>query len=189
MGEMPIELKLEAPGLKGFLDHVKGVDPTLARDLRRELRSSGDDIIAEQRAILRGPRPGSIRKTGQKLKLIVPSDGGRPYIAKRNVFEYGSASSRASTGMREQIADGLHTRVTTGARRQSITVRTNSAKAPLSRVWEKKRFRAPNFGSRTAWHDQRGQPYFWLPVKGGYERVQQRVADAIDRVLRELAKS
>jgi hypothetical protein len=43
---------IEAPDLRGLIQHVRDFEPRLATALRREFRRSGDDIISAQRAEL-----------------------------------------------------------------------------------------------------------------------------------------
>jgi hypothetical protein len=180
---------LEAPDLRRFLDHLKEFNPALARELRKELRASGDAIIAEQRAILSGPKPGSVKKVGTRPVLIRPKNGRSPYIAQRNIYESGVSSNR-SRGMRNEIKAGLKTRISTSATKQGINIRTTKAGAPMSIPWQSAIFHHPVFSSprqKATWAYQKGQPYFWSPVLRGYVQVRARVADAIDRALQKIS--
>src|SRR5690606_11987480 len=69
-----LDFELDTSNLRDVLAAVKDFSPKLARELRRELRSVGDDIIADQRQLLAGALPGSIAVTGSKTRLVVPKD-------------------------------------------------------------------------------------------------------------------
>ena len=187
------EFDLDAPDIKGLLEHVKGFSPSLARDLRREFRRAGDEIIAAQKAELDKPLPGNERVSGKQLRLIKPK-GRAAYLALRNVYEHKDTGRGGHTGMREAIKAGLRTTVSTGKTRQGLKIRTTRSKAPMSIVWQSRRFRHPVFaiesfgGHDGAWVYQKGQPYFWSPITGHMVQVRKRIADAIDHALLEIAQ-
>lgn len=137
---------IEAPDLRKFISDVKEVDPRLATAFRRELRRSGDEIIAAQKG------------------------------------ELGSGDTR------DLIARGLKVRVTAGTTRQGISVTTAGPRvggASLAKVFERKKFRHPVFGTGE-WADQAGFPYFNKPAQAGYDRMRKRVETAVDDILRRI---
>lgn len=187
MAERPFEFTLETPDLRSFMARVREFSPKLATEVRRELRRSGDSIIAAQRAILAGPTPGPIRKVGSEYRLVIPKGGRKPYLAKRNVYETGEGRASGGTGMRDQIAAALSTRVATGKTRQGVQVRTSRSRAPMSVTWQARVFRARNFG-RDDRHDQQGQPYFFEPIRVGQEAARNRINEVLADALEQLAK-
>lgn len=187
-----LDFQFEAPNLRKTLDEIAQFSPVLARELRRELRRSGDEIINAQKQILDGPLPGNERATGKRLALIKPKNGRAPYMAIRNIYEDQATGRGGHSGMREAIKRGLVTRVSVGKTRQSISIKTNRKLAPMSIAWQAARFRHPVFqiddGRAEHWVIQKGQPYFWSPITGRMIHVRQRVADAIDTALNQITQ-
>lgn len=186
------EFDIDAPDLRVLLDHLKAVEPKLATALRRELRASGDSIIAEQRAILNGAKPGSVRVARSELRLIVPKNGRKPYFAKRNVFDVGADKTGGVSDLRDKIAAGLKTRVVAGASRQSVSIKTTGPRNGsynMALVWSRSMFRHPVFGDTSKWVYQKGQPYFWSPAKKGIVQVRERIAAVVDEALARLSQN
>lgn len=186
-----IQFDIDAPDLRSLLQHLRDADPQLATALRRQLRESGDAIIAEQRQILSGAKPGGIRKSGSRLRLVRPRNGRRPYFARRNVYETDEAKTGGVSNLRDQISSGLRTRVVAGKSRQSVSIKTTGPRAGgynMAVVWQKAMFRHPVFGSSDAWVYQQGQPYFFEPIRNQYDTVRDRIAGAVDEALRRIAQ-
>lgn len=183
------EFELDTSNVRDVVAAVKEFSPALARRLRKDLRSTGDEIIAGQKAILAGPLPGSIAVTGRRTRLVTPSDGRRPYLRTVNVYEERERTARdRKKGMRRKIAAGLKTRVVTGKTRQGVSVRTTrSISGPMANTWQAKRFRHPVFShAGSTFVDQAGQPYFWGPAVAGRERAAQQIEAAITAALAEM---
>lgn len=180
---------IEAPDLRGLIDRVKAADPKLATGIRRALRDSMDEIIADQRAILSGAKPGSIKVASSSLRLVTPRNGRKPYFAKRNTYELGEERDGGVSDLRQQIADGLRGRVTAGKTRQAVSVKTTGPRVDgynMARVWEKPKFRHPVYGRGFVW--QQGKPYFFDPIRKNLPATQQRIADIIDDTIKEIAQ-
>lgn len=183
------EFEVELPDLRKLLADLKAVSPMLARDVRRDLRSTGDGIIAKQRRILTGALPGPINKTGSTLRLIVPRNGRKPYYAIRNVYETGEGSEGGVDNLRSKIRAGLRTRVTAGKTRSAVQIKTTGPKHNgynMAKTWQSKIFRHPVFG--LGWMYQQGQPYFWGPAYEGTEEMQLHVHKILDQALATLSK-
>lgn len=180
----------EAPDLRALLDEIRRLEPRLATDLRRELRRAGDDVIADQRRILAGAKPGRIEKTGEEYRWVRPKNGGKPYLARRVVYD--KAADTAGGGeLRARIAAGLRTQVSTGKTRQGVSIKTTGPRlggANMAIVWDQKVFRHPVFGDRQHWVYQQGRPFFWSPLQQRFVAVRQRVFDVISDALDRLAK-
>lgn len=182
MAEEGLNFDLEAPDLRTVLAGAKEFDPRLATNLRRELRESGNEIIAKQRKILAG-RPARITGSVKRLRLITPKNGDKPYWAFRRTYQTGDAREGGVSHLRAKIAAGLRTRVITGARRQGVEVRTSGPRndgVNMARVWQAKQFRHPVFGDDSRWAVQAGQAYFFEPVT---DELRNNMRARIDRAI------
>ena len=179
-----VDVDIEYPDLHALISALKDVDPKLATNFRRELRASGDIIIAEQRRVL-AQRPGRIRRSGKTLRLI-QSRGKKPYFAFRNTYSSDAPREGGVSNLRDKIAAGLKTRVTATDKRQSIEIRTSGPRQGgynLARVWQKSRFRHPIFQTGQ-WMDQAGQPYFFEPATKEFrDLMRERIQTAIEQAL------
>lgn len=178
---------VDTASLRSVLQALKSIDPKLATGLRRELRESGDDIIAAQRAELTERAP-KVAGRSEGWRLISPKRGKngkarKPYIARRVNYHAGETREGGDSNLRQQISDGLRTRVVTGAKREGVEVKTNGPQiggSNMARVWQAKQFRHPVFGGE-GWAVQFGHPYFFGPVTDELRnRMQDRVKKAID---------
>ncbi len=184
-----LDFELDTGNLREVLAAVKEFSPKLARELRRSLRSVGDDIIADQRQLLTGKLPGSVAVTGTRNRLVVPKDGRKPYMRKVNVYEERERVARdRNRGMRKAIGAGLKTRVVTGKTRQGVSVRTDRRiSGPMAQAWQAKRFRHPVF-STGEYVNQLGQPYFWGPAVAGRDAAAKKIDEAIAAAITEMTK-
>lgn len=171
-------MKPDAAQLRALLKDFNELPPKVKTGVRRELRSTGDDILAEQRAILDGPLPAGVEVKGKTKTVALNKKTGKTYI--REINKYGERDVQRggrSTGLRAGIKAGLVTRVVTGKTRQGIDIKTQNSKARMSTGWNAARFRHPVFGSKERWVYQAGQPYFFDPIFKGRARM---IAKAID---------
>lgn len=182
--------ELDVSNLREVLGAVKDFSPALARKLRKELRGTGDEIIADQGRILDGPLPPGVAVAGKRTRLIVPQDGRKPYFRRVNVYEEreAAARNRKSRGMRRDIKQALKTRVVAGKTRQGVQVRANSKNSPMTHAWQAQIFRHPVFSHTGRFVHQRGQPYFWAPAVKGRDRAAIKVDQAIAAALAEMSK-
>ncbi|KQR91287.1 MAG: hypothetical protein J0I33_00125 [Microbacterium ginsengisoli] len=179
---------LEPDDVRAKFDRIKEFSPALARNTRRDLRRSGDEIIAEQRAILSGPLPRGVKVAGQRRRLVVNKKTGTAAFRLFNVYrEVDVKNAGRGSGLREGIKQSLKTRVTLTEKRTAISVRTTNARKTGATFWQSRRFRHPAWGDRERMYDQAGQPYFWGPAFRGAERMAGRVSAAIDDALRQIA--
>jgi hypothetical protein len=188
-GDLAVEL--DPSNLREVLAAAKEFNPALARSLRRKLRSTGDEVIAEQKTELDGPLPPGVQVAGKTTRLILPKDGRRPYFRRVNVYEERARASdnRRSTGMRDRIKDSLRTRVVAGKTRQGVQVRADSRRSDMTHAWESKLFRHPVFGhGGSTFVPQRGRPYFWGPAVRGRARAAERVGEALTEAVNVISK-
>lgn len=177
--------------VRRLLTGMKEFPPKVRTATRRELRTVGDDVIAEQRAILDGPLPTGTQKLRSRPMLVLSKKTNTLRLAKSNV--YGDREVKRpgrSTGLREGIKAGLKTRVVTGAKYQGINVQTTgprvgNPKFNQAKFWQKKRFRHPLFGNRERFVYQQGQPYFHAPILRGRDdmirRAEEILSSAVDQ--------
>lgn len=185
-----LSFDLDTANLREVIGAVKAFSPALARKLRKDLRATGDEIIADQGQILDGPLPPGVVVAGKRTRLIVPEDGSKPYFRRVNVYEEREAASRnrRSRGMRRDIKRSLKTRVVAGKTRQGVQVRADSKISPMTHAWQARIFRHPVFATGQFVH-QRGQQYFWAPAVKGRERAARKVDEAIADAINEMTKN
>lgn len=185
-----LSFEIDKPDLRGALAALKDIDPKLATNLRRELRESGEDIISQQRRAL-SKRPPRVAGASRKLQLIKPRNGRKPYWAFRTTYQPGDEREGGVSHLRDKIASGLRTRVTTGKTRQGVEVRTTGPRnegVNMARVWQKRQFRHPVFGTGR-WSTQFGQDYFFGPVTTELRNnMRHRIDTAVQDALRQAAR-
>lgn len=177
------EITITAPNIREALARAKEIGPKVQRNLRRDLRGVGDDIIKDQRAILDGAKPGKATKAGLRVKRV-KAKGKKAYLRTVNVYKAEVANRDRSTGMRKRIKASLKTRVVAGATRSGISVRADkSVGGVMVKGWNKKTLRHPVFGNKEAFVTQFGQPYWWEPIKRGQVQAREKALAAIDDAL------
>ncbi|MEE2568605.1 hypothetical protein V1638_04235 [Pseudarthrobacter sp. J64] len=177
------EITITSPNLRQVLEEAKAISPKIARNLRRNLRGVGDDIISDQKSILSGQLPGNAKKAGMQVRRI-KTKRGKSYLRAVNVYRAESAKRSRSTGMRNKVKASLKTRVVSGATRSGISIRADKGVGGVMvKGWNKKVIRHPVFGNREQFVSQFGQPYWWEPIKAGRIKAQQKALDAIDDAL------
>lgn len=178
------EAKTDVESLRKLLKEFNDLPPKVKTGTRRELRKTGDDIIAAQRAILDGPLPAGVEVTGQTFGLAYNPKTGKPFTRKYNVYEDRAIQRPGrSTGLRQGIKEGLVTRVVTGTTRQGIDIRTQNRKGRMSTGWNARRFRHPVFGDKKKWVYQSGQPYFFKPVFEGRKQLIDRAVEILNSAI------
>lgn len=177
---MATQIKPDAAQLRALLQEFNDLPPKIKTETRRALRGTGDEVIAAQRAILDGPLPAGVAVAGQ-TRLFQINKKGSVTILKRNTYEDREVQKPGrSSGLREGIKSGLVTRVVTGTTRQSIEIKTQNSKAPMSTGWNAKRFRHPVFGNKEKFVYQAGQPYFFGPIFVGRADMIARAIDILN---------
>lgn len=178
------EITITSPNIREALARAKEVGPAVQRNLRRDLRGVGDEIIKDQRAILDGAKPGNARKDGMRVKKVRRGGSGKVYLRAVNVYKAQAASRSRSTGMRKQVKASLKTRVVAGATRSGISIRADkSVGGVMVKGWNKKVIRHPVFGNKDSFVTQFGQPYWWEPIKRGQLDAHEKALRAIDDAL------
>lgn len=178
------EITITSPNIREALARAKEIGPAVQRNLRRNLRGVGDDIIKDQRDILSGAKPGNARKAGMRVKRIQRKGSGKAYLRAVNVYKAEAASRSRSTGMRQRVKAALKTRVVAGATRSGISIRADkSVGGPMVKVWNKKVIRHPVFGNTESFVTQFGQPYWWDPIKRGRIDAKEKALAAIENAL------
>lgn len=177
------EITITSPNIREALARAKEIGPAVQRNLRRNLRGVGDDIIKEQRAIISGALPGNAKRAGKTVRRIKDSKG-RTYLRAVNVYKAEAASRNRGKGLRNRVKASLKTRVVAGATRSGISIRADkSVSHGMEKLWNKKVIRHPVFGNKDRFVSQFGQPYWWEPIKRGRINARDKALAAIDDAL------
>jgi hypothetical protein len=177
------EITITSPNLREVLAKAKAISPAVVRNLRRNLRGVGDDIIKDQQAILSGALPGNAKKAGMKVRKI-KRKGGKSYLRAVNVYKAEAAKRSRSTGMRSRVKASLKTRVVAGTTRSGISIRADkSVGGVMVKGWNKKVLRHPVFGNKETFVSQFGQPFWWDPIKQGQLQAKEKALAAINDAL------
>ncbi|KAA9110184.1 hypothetical protein F6B43_00290 [Microbacterium rhizomatis] len=183
---MTADLAVDQDKLRKRLDAVKEFSPALMRGTRKLLRTTGDEVIAEQSAILDGPLPRGIRAAGKRVVIRRNKKTGKLGLRTLNAYrEQDVRSSGRSTGLRKGIKAGLRTRVVLGKTRTEVRVQTTGARENGSAFWQSKKFRHRVFG-RDEFVYQQGQPYFWGPAYRGAAGMVRRIDDIADQAFKQI---
>ncbi len=171
--------------LRRLLEKLREFPPAVRTPVRRELRALGAPVIASQKALLDGPLPRGLRKTGFRHKVVHSRRKGKFYLVKTNVYaEQDVKRGGQSTGLRAGIKAGLRFRVVAGKTRQGVEFKTTGPKVDgynKAKFWQKPRFRHSVFGDRSRYVDQAGQPFFRRPVIEGRDQLLRGVEGILTR--------
>lgn len=179
--------------LRAILADLREFDPRLATSVRRRLRQSGDEAIAEMREILAQPSPGVVTRTRTAV-TTQRMDGTRGARRVRIVgVETAEAKGSQSRGARQEIAGSLRTTVSTGKTRQGIKLRSSGAPFPRSYnmpVWRHPVRFNPDVTSKddVPWVSQGGRPYFGAVLVKRSTQIRSRVYEALDEALAAIAR-
>jgi hypothetical protein len=190
---MTTEVKTEVESLRALLRTFNDLPPKVKTDVRRDLRKTGDEVIAVQRAILDGPLPTGVQRVAQFKHPAINKKTGQLVTQKFNIYAdrailrpgRSRSDKDGGVGLREGIKAGLVTRVVTGTTRQGVDIRTQKKIGEMSTGWNAKRFRHPLFGNKKRWIYQNGQPYFFKPVFEGRARMIERAIDIINEAVQK----
>lgn len=176
--------------LRRLLSKLREFPPAVRTPVRRELRALGAPVIDAQKAILGGPLPRGLAKTGYRHKLVHSKRKGKFYAVKVNTYtEQDVKRGGRSTGMRAGIAAGLKFRVVAGKTRQGVEFKTTGPKGPdgfnKAKFWQKRRFRHPVFGNRRHYVDQAGQAFFRAPVLQGRDQLLRATEEILTRAAQD----
>ena len=191
-GTVTPRVSLDSDHVRKKWNAIKEWNPKVARNLRRDLRASGDDIIAAQRRILSGPLPKGIAVAGRRRRLIYNPKTGKLGARSANVYADREVERPGrGRGLRQAISGGLKTRVVIGEKRTGVRIQTTNAKKTGSNFWQSRRFRHPVWG-REPYVYQAGQPYFFQPAYDGAKamstRIHKLVEDAFDEIPDDTAR-
>lgn len=174
--------------LRPLLEDLKQINPKLATGTRRALREAGDSIIARQRAILASVPVGGVVSKTTYTKSMANRRGGVRSGANKNKLAGAriiSIESQASargyhTGLREQAAANLTTRVTTPRSGRGASVRVASAKPSwINKALNSKKWRHPTFG-HAPYVEQAGNQYFSTGVKSGIVEAREAIMQVVE---------
>ncbi len=166
--------------LRQVLAQLKEFDPALAREVRRSMRQSGDDMITAMGDLLDEYEGGVV--SGKTHRMGLDSKGrSRVRVDKINTREANRSRSR---GARDEVKQGLRTRVSTGVKRTSI--RVTASQGDLKRALNTRSWRHPIWGGGE-WVEQPGNQYFNRGAFSEAEQLQNNLEDALTIALEALA--
>lgn len=175
----PVDLEIQAPDFRRLLQdmrHLENAKP-LKRQLGQAMRAAGKPMLKQVRQNVRQ----------------VPS--GR---------SYGKSKKKEQGNLRRNIAKAATIQVRTGARGAGLVVRINPRKmpdGPTARGTQRNlpayldgqishsfaTWRHPVFGSKDHWVTQKQHPYFLKAIEQHRGQALREVADAMEKIRRELA--
>lgn len=185
------------------LADLKEISAKLARDVRRDIRSSGDTMITESRRALDGGDvakvvtvttyrrrgPGEGTRGGYRRGPRARALGGQviDQIEVRN-----ARHKHEKTDAIAEVKKGLVTRISISKTR-GARVRMQTTKGELKRALNMKKFRHPVYAEQGSewyqngpWIEQRGAEYFKRGVTAGgreaRERLQATLREAMETV-------
>jgi hypothetical protein len=144
----------------------------LVRNLRKAIKKAGDPALQDLRAAAR-----AIKVQGFETP------------ARRKFRGVGG-----STGLRNRIADATNIEVSATQRGARVSFHTSSAKLGSAGVLPRKfdsghKFRHPIMGHRTRWADEKGDPWFFQPIKDSLPGFRDEIGNAIDETVRQIEAS
>lgn len=185
------------PGLDDFdirsnipavIADLNALDRKLTTDLRRSIRNAGESIVSAQQQILKTENPGSLRgkaytrpqparRGGYRRGPLARQMGG----ARLAVVRAADSTGRSRRQMREQIAEGIRTRLSI-AKKRGASVRVATTGAPMRTLpvkgLNRKTFRHPVFSSGR-FAEQKGLQFFSRGIAAGASDARQRLEDVI----------
>ncbi|HEY3434968.1 MAG TPA: hypothetical protein VGK41_04885, partial [Solirubrobacterales bacterium] len=148
--------------LRAVLIGLRAADKTFAREIRKQLREAGEEMVAEQGRILDSESPVSLSATG--------------------------GEGTFTRGARATIKAGLKVRAGAGSGRYGGYVRviTTAPDGIPAKPFNAPVFRHPTFGNTGEWVDQEGIGYFTRGVKAGASSGRAHLLEVIDKALDEI---
>lgn len=180
--------------IRQVMQDLKEFDPKLATAIRRRLRQTGDQAIAEMKQILAEPSPGIVVGTTTAVTRR-RMDG--TIAAQRRVrmvaVQTQASTSGQSRGSREAAAAALRTRVSTGKTRQSV--RLTGAGGPFPKAYNTRVWRHPvrfnpavTTKDQVPWVSQGGRPYFGAVLIRHAAQMRKDLYEALDEALVAIAR-
>ncbi len=181
-GELAVGFDIKS-NLRQVLEDLKKFDPALAKQVRKQMVSSGNAAIAAMAAILDEDAGGVVTSKSHKFGT---DRRGRTHLVVDKINSRAATRSR-STGAREEIKRGLKLKVTTGKARTSVRLTTTSG--ALRKAMNKKSWRHPVFNDPSTWVEQPGDQYFNRAVYSEAKNLRNAVEDAVQLALDAIANN
>lgn len=154
----------------------------LRREMVREMKAAGEEILVDQRAEVRGLAVSGQPFYRSGMRQVRGADGAVRQVPVRR------RPNTRSTGLRDQVARSLTLEVkTAGSPRVTFVAkreRMPAGKESLPRHLDNpKGWRHPVFGNREMWVAQKGGSWFWPPIKRKIRVFRQRIDQAVTTVV------
>lgn len=158
------------------------------RDVAKALRAAGRTDL--QRETTRAVKDASkatldnLRHAARRVRIAGIAKPGRRSA-------YGGPST--AKHLRERMAAATVVEVRTGARETRVSYTTKgsrlgSASTLPRRIDSGKPWRHPIMGNRGSWASQRGEPWFFAPIKAGLKETRADISAALDGITDKIEK-
>lgn len=169
------------------LPSVRGGDKL--RSVAKALREAGRADL--QREVARATKDASsgtlknLRAAARRVRIV-----GIPRPQRRS--PYGGPSTPKH--LRERMAAATVVEVRTGERETRVSFTTKgsrlgSASMLPRKIDSGKPWRHPIMGNRNSWAAQRGEPWFFEPIKAGLRETRKDISAALDGIVEKIERS
>lgn len=143
----------------------------LGRGLVKAMKRAAEPTLEDLRAAARGIHTTGVRKPGAKHPFV------RVMPAK---------------GTRAKIAESITARVSLFAEDPRVQFRTGrglpEGLRSMPRRFDEAEFRHPVMGNRDVWVSQRGDPWFWEPIKNNLSTFRAEIDQALEETRQMLER-
>jgi hypothetical protein len=185
-------LRIDADEFGALFRELQQVDKKLANEVKKRLRNEAKPLVrAMQKAVTdpQSKRSANISQIKNRTRTVrgVDFDGSE---TRERITE--ARTIRTTTS--KQVAAGIGFRMGTG-KSPFVRFAASGSKLPparraMAKALNKKSFRHPVFGDRTApWVEQAGRPYFGAVILDERERLLEAINKAMDEIAEKVGRS
>lgn len=159
MPDTDLSIRIDGPGFSTLLKSLKEADAEASKRVRRAIRASAKDAVADVRKAVLEPAPHRARR--------------------RKTYD---------VGVRQGIAAGIGIRISTASKGGSVRIVAAPSKmpaghAPMLKAYNKKSFRHPVYGDTAHWVNQSGRPFFGAVIYQHRLEIENAVTKAVQEAL------
>ncbi len=170
-------LRIDADEFGALFRELQQVDKKLANEVKKRLRNEAKPLV---RAMQKAVTDPTSKRSARITQVRTRQRTGERYEVRTNTSAL--------------VAKGIGFRMGTG-RSPFVRFAASGSKLPparraMAKALNKKSFRHPVFGDRTApWVEQAGRPYFGAVILDERERLLEAINDAMDDVAQKVGRS